>query len=233
MDHKDNPPLDDLKSLFGGELPWPKPTDQLFVQGEGDDGWRNNARLMHDWGDRWSTYAIGYKKAADIVVDQVKNGNGYQDFLVYPVMFLYRHYLELSVKNLIFMSWSLLHIEPDDDLRAHDIRQYWRKCDALLQRISPGDSIQALRDVGRMIDQFCEHDPISMAFRYPVSLPEKKTKERKLTLQGLSVVNLRNVQEVIANISVLFDGAESQIADYLAEQRASETEYLPSPGDCY
>lgn len=231
MDHNDNPPLDDLRSIFG-EIPWPNPADQLFVQGEGDDAWRNNARLMHDWGDRWSTYAIGYKKAADIVVDQVKNGSGYQDFLLYPVMFLYRHYLELAIKNLIFMSWNLLHIEPDDDLGGHDLKRYWSKCDALLQQISPGDSIQALRDVGRLIDQFSKHDPTSMAFRYPVSLPNK-AKERKRTLQQLDVVDLHNVQQVIANISVLLDGAENQIADYLAEQRALEAEYLPSPGDCY
>lgn len=188
---------------------------------------------MHEWGDRWSTYATGYKKAADIVVDQVKNGIGYQDFLVYPVMFLYRHYLELAIKNLIFMGWSLLNIAPDDDLGGHDIKRYWSKCDALLHQISPGDSIQALRDVGRLIDQFSKHDPISMAFRYPVSLPNKTTKERQRTLQGLSVVNLRNVQEVIANISVLLDGAEGQISDYLTEQRAIEAADLPSPGDCY
>lgn len=187
---------------------------------------------MHDWGDRWSTYATGYKKAADLVVDQVKNGIGYQDFLVYPVMFLYRQYLELSIKNLIFMSWRLLNITSDDDLRAHDIKRYWSKCNALLQQISPGDSIQALRDVGRLIDQFSEHDPISMAFRYPVSLPDKATKERKPTLQGLSVVNLRNAQDVIANISVLFAGAEAQIGSYLSDQRAMEAEFLPSQGDC-
>lgn len=232
MDHNDNPPLDDLRSIFG-EIPWPNPIDQLFVQGEGDDARRNNARLMHDWGDRWSTYAIGYKKAADIVVDQVNDGVGYQDFLLYPVMFLYRHYLELAIKNLIFMSWRLLSIEPDDDLRAHDIQRYWSKCDALLRQISPGDSIQALSVVARMIDQFSQHDPISMAFRYPVSLPDKITKQRTHTLQGLSIVNLRNVQKVIANISVLFDGAESQISEYLAEQRAMEADFLPSPGDCY
>jgi hypothetical protein len=230
MEKKACPPLDDLRSILG-DVPWPKSTDQMFVAGEGEDGRRNNAQLMHDWGDRWSTYATGYKKAADLIVDQVRNGIGYQDFLLYPVMFLYRQYLELAIKNLIFMCWRLLEIVPDDDLGAHDIKRYWSKCDALLQQISPGDSVKALRDVGRLIDEFSQHDPISMAFRYPVSRPDKATKERKPTLQGLDVVNLRNVQEVIANIAVLFDGAEAQVGSYLSEQRAWEADFLSSSGD--
>jgi hypothetical protein len=190
-------------------LPWPNATDEIFTRGEPD--WHNNAMLMHGYGDRWAVYAIGYKEAADIVVNRVKDGHGYQDFLVYPVMFLYRQYLELMIKCLIRNTWKLLDEDESDNLSSHDIKRYWGICRALLERISPGDSVEALDHIGRLIDEFSQHDPGSFAFRYPVSKPDNKSKKRTPTLQQLRVINLRNVQAVIANVAGLLEGAEGLI----------------------
>lgn len=116
----DQPPLDAWR--LTGPLPWPREDDRLVAQG--DPGWRNEVILMHGWGDRWSVYTEGYKAAADIVVDRIKRGQGHQDFLVYPVMFLYRQYLELIAKNLIRNAWALLDEDEIDDLGSHDLRRY-------------------------------------------------------------------------------------------------------------
>lgn len=68
----DQPPLDAWR--LTGPLPWPREDDRLVAQG--DPSWRNEAILMHGWGDRWSVYTEGYKAAADIVVDRIKEGAG-------------------------------------------------------------------------------------------------------------------------------------------------------------
>lgn len=75
----------------------PSAQDKIFSTSE---DWWNKACLALGH-DRWSIYAIGYKDAADLLVDNIE-GNGRQhDFLVYPIVFLYRQYLELAIKDVI------------------------------------------------------------------------------------------------------------------------------------
>jgi len=75
----------------------PSSADKLFTSQE---DWWNNACL--NWcRDGWSLYAVGYKDAGDILAREVENRNSGQDTLVYPILFLYRQYLELEIKDLI------------------------------------------------------------------------------------------------------------------------------------
>src|SRR4030042_2814002 len=77
--------------------PLPSAEDKLFTTAE---DWWNNACLnfIHNG---WSIYAIGYKDAADILVSHIEEKRRYQDTLVYPIVFLYRQYLELALKDII------------------------------------------------------------------------------------------------------------------------------------
>ncbi len=230
--HVERPPLEE--SLFDPDdvLPWPKATDRLVTKGDPD--WQNRAMLMHGVpGDRWVLYADGYKEAADIVVDRIMDGYGHQDFLVYPVMFLYRQYLELMIKNLIRNSWSLLDEDENDDLGRHDLRRYWRLCCKLLERVAPGDSTAELNYVGKLIDEFCDHDPQSFAFRYPETKPDKKTSERARTLQALDSINLRNVREVLANVAGLLGAIDASLDHQLSLKADMYANCGPGPESYY
>jgi hypothetical protein len=207
----DKPELDENLLEEGFALPGRE--DELFVASGSD--WWNTAHINHGSGDRWSVYANGYKDAADIVVDRINETQRHQDFLVYPVMYLYRQYLELMIKNLIRHAWMLLDEQEHDPLDSHDIKRYWTMCCKLLDRVSPDDSTTELRHIGRLIEEFCMHDPSSFAFRYPVSKPDKQSGKRRPNLTALKQVNLRNVQEVMRKIDGLLAGAEAQIDHYL------------------
>src|ERR1035441_6024903 len=52
-------------------------------------------------GDPADAYAFGYRMAANILAEHVR-GQGCEAVLFYPVVFLYRHHVELMLKNLIF-----------------------------------------------------------------------------------------------------------------------------------
>ncbi len=43
----------------------------------------------------------GYRRGARLLVEHVDEHARDQDFLVYPIMFLYRHHIELALKNII------------------------------------------------------------------------------------------------------------------------------------
>lgn len=186
-------------------LSLPTEEDKLFTTAE--DYW-NNARVNFPH-DRWALYVVGYKDAADILVSQVETHGRYHDTLVYPIIFLYRQYLELAIKDLIHQARKLLGIrEPFP--RTHRINELWNICNALLQEISPGDSDVERKHIGRLIDEFCDADPISMAFRYP------EDREGRPSLLGIAHINLQNVKEVIAKIAIILDGADAQIDHYLS-----------------
>ncbi|MCE5237149.1 hypothetical protein LLH23_01485 [bacterium] len=194
---------------------WPGADDRMFA-GDSQD-WRTDALLSHEFGHRWYVYAEGYKRAADIVVAHVTGTLRDQDFLLYPILFLYRQYLELAIKSLIRSAWELLDEEPGDSLRSHDIGKHWGICRTLVIRVSPGGPVEVLDDVARLIGEFCEHDRTSEAFRYP------ETTKGDPTLPRLRRVGLRNVQVVMDKIACLLDGIDAMLSAYLdgkAEMRS-------------
>jgi hypothetical protein len=60
--------------------------------GDGHD-WHNRAQLNFTHYVPWHAYVAGYKEAADRLVAGIAEGQHGQDMLVFPILFLYRHYL--------------------------------------------------------------------------------------------------------------------------------------------
>lgn len=183
----------------------PSEDDRFF---EGDDWWDN--ACVNFLPDDWHIYAIGYKDAADILVAHVEEHKRGQDTLVYPVVFLYRQYLELKIKNLIRQGRCLQDIhEPFP--KTHRIDELWKVCSDLLREIFPGDSEEEQAQIARLIEEFCQVDPTSTAFRYPEDLDGNPSLP-----PVVRHINLRNVKEVIDKISVILVGADTLIAEYLS-----------------
>lgn len=183
----------------------PSSDDKLFDTAE---DWWNNACLNYIH-DGWSLYAIGYKEAADILVAHIVENQRYQDTLVYPILFLYRQYLELAIKNLIRNGRKLQDINEAVPT-GHKIHDLWNTCEKLLNVISPDDSVEEIKQINRLISEFCSVDPTSTAFRYP------EDKEGKPSLPGMTHINIRNVCDVINKISAILNGADAQISEYLS-----------------
>jgi hypothetical protein len=182
------------------DSPLPTAADVLFRSDE--DSW-NNA-CLHFAPDGWLTYALGYKEAADRLVAQLVEEQRYQDLLVYPIVFLYRQYLELAIKGLIRQGQMLLDV-PVKLPTSHRIDQLWVECSKLLERVSPGDSIEEQRHIGRLLCEFSNVDPTSTAFRYPVDTAGNRS------IPGVRHINLRNVRDVIGKIAIILDGACDQL----------------------
>ena len=196
------------------ELPWPQAGDKLFTS-EAD--WWHNACLSFAT-DKWGLYAIGYKDAADIIVERIINTRQGMDFLVFPVTFLYRHYLELRLKELIIHGRQLLD-GPNKFPHGHRIDFLWQSCRLILEQVWPDGSTTDLDAVGACIAEFCAIDQQSMSFRYPV------TKDGAPILPDLRHVNLRNLRDVVNRLSGLLEGSSDGIAAYLDDKRSGQSYY--------
>jgi hypothetical protein len=127
--------------------------------------------------------------------------------LVHPIVFLYRHYLELRLKSLVPITNRLLDSEtkykPD-----HDLLKVWAVVRPNLEQIWP-DSGDELKIVDDGLRQFAAVDPDSYAFRYPAD-KNRVTYKRG----GVEVINLRNLRDEVAKIALILDGSQDGALEY-------------------
>jgi hypothetical protein len=170
------------------------------------------AYLSDGLGD-WDVYAEGYKIAGDIVVQYIIDNDRNQYSLVFPVVFLYRQYLELRLKELIFSSSHLLNqITPE--IKGHKLILKWkmvRQNIELLWRNSP-DNKNDLELIEARLREFDLIDPNSENFRYPESIDVKPS---LTSLKGMEYINLRNLKDCVNAISMVLDSASTGIYESL------------------
>jgi len=86
--------------------------------------------------ENWWEYIWGYKKAGDSLLSSSNVlGSGRKEYeMVYPMIFLYRHYIELQLKEIILNAREFLDINVKFPA-AHNIEQLWGMCRELLQKM--------------------------------------------------------------------------------------------------
>ena len=161
-----------------------------------------NAYLTH-WhnGKGFLIYPTGYKMAAEKLVELTVNEPHNADYLVFPIVFLYRQYLELRLKHLIFDGSEVLGIPPNFP-KTHRIDLLWESCKPVLHAIKLDDDAEVawrvaegIGNIEACILEFGRIDPTSMAFRYPVD------KELAPSLNGLEAINIRHFGESMSNVA--------------------------------
>lgn len=179
------------------DLPWPESGDLLFTSGQAD--WKNNACLH--WSDGDLTHMEGYKLAADNLVKEIEAFPRDQDFLVYPIVFLYRHHLELLLKELVKTGWRLYDWDPSAHA-GHKLPQLWADCRRVIEETWP-DADPAQSDlVETLVAEFDAMDPNSTAFRYSTSMRG----ERSLP-EDLTHLNLRHLRATMDKMSLFLQAA--------------------------
>jgi hypothetical protein len=189
------------------ELPWPRQGDKVFMFAE--DWWMN---ACVNWGGGWTLYAIGYRKAGDVLVERVADDRGEADALVYPIVFCYRQYLELTLKDTLIEARRYFGVDKPFDAE-HSLLHHWKPLRLLLEKRWP-DHPEELKAVEENLRQFDEVDRGSFAFRYSVtksgdpSLPEE-----------MQHINLRNLKEVVERIGTFLEASSTGLS---VEREAAE-----------
>lgn len=173
----------------------PRGSDKLF---KWDTDFQMNACIswMHD---ALPAYASGYKAAADLICESIFANRGSIDSLVYPVCSLYRHYIELRLKEIIKDGYSIFQIERGIP-QHHKIYELWKEVKGFAQEIWPEGPSEDLANLDKLILEFDQADPNSQDFRYP------NKKDGRQTLGDIKYINIRNLKEVMDRVSTLLDG---------------------------
>jgi hypothetical protein len=212
--------VQDLGVVSGLEekYPWPQEGDDLFAL---DPDWHDDACLNFFRGDEpWIWMADGYKLAGDLSVAYVERTGRHQDKLVYPAMFNYRQYLELSLKGIVRDARRLFD-EEGGAPRGHVLMELWRIARPLLFRLAPG--APELDLVGGCIARFNAIDPTSQGFRYPVTTGGRRALPARLTR-----INLSQARDVVERLEAFFGAIDMEIQkqEYYKSDASAAAEYL-------
>ena len=183
------------------------------------DPWQLNACV--NYGDGWFAYANGYKEAADIVAQRLMSGKGTLDLVVYPLVFLYRQYFELQLKQII-RDCSCLLARRHRVAGTHSLADLWKQARELLleteAEFSDHSSAFELSAVDRVIVEFTKVDPRSMAFRYPIDL------EGQPFNRDMRYINVARLKKVVDKAHAVLDGVDTTLSVWHDWQQ----EYLSS-----
>ena len=164
---------------------WPKKGDQLFTQA---DNVFENAEIDGRVRGRLVMMSTGYKLGADLMVQQSNKGNYERAALVYPIVFNYRHFIELELKYIIATYGGTVAVKPN--WKTHDLDKLWKTFLQVLDGYGHEDPDGTDEVMSATIAEFAKVDEKSFSFRYPVDQQGRKIQldHEELDLNALADV---------------------------------------------
>ena len=200
-------------NIFGfPQYPRPNVTARLFAS----SGIRQHEVIVGGVDNDWNLYCMGYWRAADALVDHLTQTRdpsakrpyaAYWESQAYAALFLYRHYLELRLKEMFLAHGG----KPTMINNEHVLLNIWKEVrkqdeDARSEELSD-DSLKDLEAANNIIVQFDDIDRKSEVFRYP----NDKKGNVTLPLMQFDIVRLK---EALGWLSQLLDDWSAGIYEY-------------------
>lgn len=189
------------------DIKYPEVGDRLFIEGDISE----YSLSFSMFAGKPSLYYKSYKKAADIIVKHILEDKSNKDgALLYPVAFLYKHSIELLLKQIAYDGKAVLGGEKKE-LFGHDLKKLWGICRPILEEIWPDAESVELEATEETINTFCDVDPYSTAFRYHID------KNGNKSLKNIdSPICIINLSEIVNKTYNLLDSCRVGIDDILS-----------------
>jgi|GEM_PF-783564 hypothetical protein len=204
------------------DIRWPKKGDNPFSSG--NSSYRSPTWCSLNWLASFnlddSYYANAFKKAADKIISEMEKGKDYEhpDPMFIPIAFLYRHCLELKMKNVIRKGIDLAFITLDDEkfndlMESHNLHKIWNVFRNIVMVRWPEGNPNELNATERVILSFHNIDKTGQHLRY--SRDKKGNKTSSSLPDSVELTNLKDTFEGVFN---LLDGREMEF-DHCIEMR--------------
>jgi hypothetical protein len=156
---------------------------------------------VYDAGLRRGAQAVGYREAAETLIEMII-GKQYPTSraLLHPLLFLYRHSVELRLKRLIE------DYGTSGPSTRHELRILWPACKEIIARYTTGTEIDK---AGKLIEELRDVDDSSQTFRYAT------TKQGAPIEIPFDVVDLVNLRKQMNDLDTFFFGLEAEMAEAL------------------
>jgi len=144
--------------------------------------------------------ALGFKMAADKLVDISVAEPGSADYLVYSIGYLYRMYIELRLKDIV-------ETAKQASRNGHNLEKLWRAAKPVMEASPQWFDHQELEAVEEKIREFSQIDPSSDAWRYSTNM------KGATTLKDIHAVDLRRLKQVVDSMSTALEGSYTAVVE--------------------
>ncbi|OQX56570.1 MAG: hypothetical protein B5M53_00775 [Candidatus Cloacimonas sp. 4484_209] len=200
---------------------------------------------------RWLSYVDGYKRAGDLLIKKCQPVN--KNILVYPICFMYRHYIEIQLKDIIkkYEEFIIGHVGCLDGIpknRAHHkLDTLWDDCKELLDKSivvygcdyqCSGDTLKYSKkkleqlkkklgynksDLDFLEDKIKQFSKIDKG-SYSFRYPIDK--QGNLSLPSLDYINLKELSKEMSRVGHLLNSYSACIYGWLDEFKSMKEEIL-------
>ncbi len=159
-------------------------------------------------------YRKGYKQAAEVLYKKIfsfqKKGIKEYQSMIFPFLFVYRHYFEITLKDLIRKCYFYNDIVMPERFPDHNLSDLWnKKLKHAIKRIE--DSFEEHTETTEITEAFKSFDSIdkkAQEFRYPMN------KLGKQSLMGLKSIDIKRFYKTASKVSSFLEILESEIHFY-------------------
>lgn len=152
----------------------------------------------------------GYISASVLLLNIIKfsQSNLAKDSYIFPVLFCFRQYLEISMKSAI-LRYRNGDINPyfgESKFKTHDLEELWKK---LIKHIQVDDDVN---NIGRIIQELNELDNDSTTFRYNYHL--NRIVRNKDNREINELLDLDILMQRVLQLYRFFDGIDDDSRVY-------------------
>jgi hypothetical protein len=115
------------------------------------------------------------------------------DLYLYPIMFCYRQYLELVLKNICYKNMNTVSYQNFISTASHNLSIVWNNAKQILASQLENEQIDFINDAVMFFDKL---DPSSFAFRY-----ERDKKLNRSIKQDLSI-NTKHLKKCMDEVDL-------------------------------
>lgn len=184
------------------DFKWPKKGDRLL---RAEDDWQRAVTFSEHEISRHVHIWDGYMQAGALLVEECQsNERVFRHQLVYPILFCYRHGLELAIKWVIDQYGRYTDLSKED-YTHHNLWLLWKACKKIILDVGLDGGMDSIMAVEQVVKDFHDLDTGSFSFRYST--------DKKGALIGLPNVafDLANIKDVMEAVNNLFTGADGQL----------------------
>ncbi|MCK9617495.1 MAG: hypothetical protein M0R21_06620 [Lentimicrobiaceae bacterium] len=213
-----------------------KITDKLFQEKSGMNYDYSSINMTKGLNNDQALFLIaeGYKNASIELLDKLLNDNKINwlklDSLIYPIVFLFRHHLEIIIKDTIRFENITDGNSFSDEIgfpTEHSLIDLWKDLRPKIEKryISydenlKNDCIETNNAVENMISEIDNLDKGSYSFRYPFNKPNRGNNEVNYSLPQITI-GLKNLKNNMIKLINYFDGINEQARIALDEKQSN------------